>query len=899
MIVSRTLQPVVASVGLILVGLVGCSNDPPAGADAAGADAATDAGASDGSAPDVGVAPSDARVSDARDAAPSDAGGPTCLSVDADPTGTDAIEDGNGRATVIVTDRESCQRTYTITTTASLRDGRPDNPRVVTEQGGWPTTRTGNDLFDALHALALEEVRENSVDRIRDFAFDDGRPVPCGDGGCFETGRLWNYVWTRDTAYAVELALAPLDPARARNSLEFKLSERREGGDLQIVQDTGSGGSYPVSSDRVSWALGARALLAVLDGPAREAFAARALEALTNTLEHDRTIVFDPDDGLYRGEQSFLDWREQSYPEWTAQDTVHIAMSKALSTNLLHYHAMRLAADLASERDDATARARYDGWADALREAIRARFWLEDAGMFSTFITTTLDPAPTHRFDLLGSALAVLFDVADETQADRILANYPHYGPGAPVHWPQQQQTPIYHNRGEWPFVTAYWLRAAAHADNDAVATRMVHALLRGAALNLSNMENFEAASGAPWVNEDTSSGPVVNSQRQLWSVAGYLAMVHRVIFGLEARPEGLVVRPYLTATLRRQLFAGTETLVLTDFPYRGRLVDVVLHLPAATASGGSYSVARVEFNGAPLDGPVLRAEQLETTNRVDVHLESPGASATLTERNAADWRDIFQPRTPRIAALSEVGGRLRLDLDRNGETAPVVFHVLRDGVRVAEGLADGTTSWLDPSVNPDADASPCYSLESCFVSSGNCSQHSPPVCWWGRGLVHVQRFGAAALTNAGGTPSTNHGRFHYEAWGDDGHRLQLRGLTPTQSGRHLLQVVYGNGAGAVSTGVTCALKRLVVRDEATGAVVGEGALVMPHLGDWDRWEDSNFVAVDLEVGRTYRVVIESHDDYVNMSSFAHFANYTGGLGGRAGAFNRVNIAELAVLYRP
>jgi len=36
----------------------------------------------------------------------------------------------------------------------------------------------------------------------------------------------------------------------------------------------------------------------------------------------------------------------------------------------------------------------------------------------------------------------------------------------------------------------------------------------------------------------------------------------------------------------------------------------------------------------------------------------------------------------------------------------------------------------------------------------------------------------------------------------------------------------------------------------------------------------------------------------VNMSAFAHFEHYTGGLGGRDGAFSRVNIADLKILAR-
>ena len=51
--------------------------------------------------------------------------------------------------------------------------------------------------------------------------------------------------------------------------------------------------------------------------------------------------------GLYRGETSFLDWREQTYPAWTRDNVVFIAQSFALSTNVLHYEALQLAAKLA------------------------------------------------------------------------------------------------------------------------------------------------------------------------------------------------------------------------------------------------------------------------------------------------------------------------------------------------------------------------------------------------------------------------------------------------------------------------------------------------------------------------------------------------------------------------
>ena len=874
-----------------------CSSDPAA--EGGPMDASPD------TSPDGGTDAQDDVATDATDAADVQIDGPdgalpvTCVvPASADVTGTDVWDDVLGQATVAVHDREACHRTYTLATTAVLRHaGDRTNPRDVEELVGWPTLRSGHDMLDALYAMTLQEVRENSVDAIHDYGFNDGASVPCGDGGCFETGRLWNYVWTRDTAYAVDLGLAAMDPTRSRNSLGFKLSERREGGDLQIVQDTGSGGSYPVSTDRVAWAVGAWELLRHLEGPAREAFRDRALEALRNTLEHDREVVFDPSDGLYRGEQSFLDWREQTYPAWTSDDVVHIGMSKSLSTNLLHFRALELASALAGEVGDDTARDRYRGLADDLRDAIQDRLWLEEEGLFSTYVTTSLDPAPVRRYDLLGSALAVTFGVATPPQATRILASYPHYGHGAPVIWPQQQQTPIYHNRGEWPFVTAYWLRAAKAAHNDTVAARMVRALVRGAAVNLSHMENFEASSGAAWLDDGDASGPVVNSERQLWSVASFLSMVHHTLFGLEATDDGLHVRPFVPASLRAELLGGADAIVLNDFPYRGRFITIVLHLPSS-AGTGTLAVQSLRLDGQPLTGDFVPLSSLADQSRLDVELGAgKGPAAGITIASDDSWQNVFGPRTPSVAAIDSVTEGLRLTL-ASTEAADVSLRIYRDGVVVADELPGSTTSWTDDKVDFSESRSPCYVAEATFLSSGNHSQHSRPVCFWGTGGERVTSIPASAFVSEGGVGSSLYGRFHYEQWGDEGHTLTVPQFVSAWTGPHLVQLAFGNGAGPINTGITCAVKRVVVEDTETDEVVGSGIVMMPHLGSWDRWSASSFVPVNLEAGRTYRVVVRGDDRAVNMSSFAHFEAYTGGLGGSAGVFGRVNISDVWILAK-
>lgn len=748
--------------------------------------------------------------------------------------------DGGHTVTVRVTDRDTLQRTYLLTTTQPLRDGAPQT-RTVVEAADAPVLRSGNDLFDALFALAVQEAREASVSEIRDGAFAHGAPIPCA---CFETGELWPFVWTRDTAYAADLGLAWLDPTRARDSLRFKLSEPKQGDGLRIVQDTGTGGGWPVSTDRVVWALGARAVLAQLpDDP----FRAEAYEALAHTLTEHRAHVWDARSGLYRGEQSFLDWREQSYPAWTATDPVHIAMSEALSTNVLHLEALRLAAELAA---DPTEAATWRQQADDLALAIDAGFWREDRAGWSTFRTTWLDRAPVDGHDLLGTALAALH--VDGAHGARALGAYPFAHAGPPVIWPQQPSTPIYHNRAIWPFVTAYAARAAAAVDQPAVFDRAVASLVRGAALNLSNMENFELETGLPWVDDGPWSGPVVNSRRQLWSVAGYLSAVLE-IFGVDGAP-------YVTPEVHRAWLAGSRSVTLHRARWEGRLVDLTLQLPDVSA-GGAYAVGAIA----------------EGQDRVTFDLAAGGgAEGAVTALPS----EIVAPRTPTITGVW-LDGTLRLTFEGEG-----TFDVYRDGARVAEGVG---ASWSDPGATEHATRTYCYTVAS-RSPAGLRSPHAPPVCWWGG---RVQVFGPHDLVTEGGVWATDHGRPHHADWGAPADTLRIAAFRPNWTGEHLVQPVAGNGSGPISTGITAGHKRVVIREAATGALVAEGSWVMPQLGSWSEWRDGSFVPAWLDADVTYTLEVT---DAPNASGLAAFASYTGGLGGGPEPLNAVNVAEIKLL---
>ena len=548
----------------------------------------------------------------------------------------------------------------------------PAGERVIAAQR-W-RVRTASPLFDALFAMAQQDLSEDSVGAVTDGAFDHGRPIPCR---CLIAGRKWPFVWTRDVSYSIDLGLWRLDPARARASLLFKISPPRAGparSGLYVMQDTGSGGSWPISTDRVVWFLGARHLLT--DG----AFADTVYQTLTDTLAQDRRYVFDPRIGLYRGETSFLDWRQQTYPASTAHDVVFIAQSFALSTNVLHYQALRLAAAMARQRAHPAAASRYARQAEALRQAINARFWRPDRGLYMSYIGGSVEPKPFDAYDLLGLDLAIVSGVADPQQSAQALEHYPAWPAGSPVIWPEKRHQPIYHNRAIWPFVSEYTLRAARRTGDPSLIGLEVRSLMRGAALDASNMENYSLLSQSTHV-AGPLGGPVVDSPRQLWSVAGYLDMVLRGIFGVE--DDGRVA-PELPASLAPMLFGARHSISLY-LDGRSIVLDRPAHPDGALWVAGSIehpggatgSTTEVQLVAAPartapppMNAPLYPAETTEaaetpTAPSAETTRRSPAAPAGVgpSARIAGPW--------PRHWTAARGGGYLAW-LDYSNRHGPI-----------------------------------------------------------------------------------------------------------------------------------------------------------------------------------------------------------------------------------
>ena len=446
--------------------------------------------------------------------------------------------------------------------------------RTIPPAGDRPCLRSGHALLDALHRMALAEAR------------DDVRP-----DGALMAGAMWPGVWTRDVSYATHLAFATVAPAAAAASLRAKVFGDR------VRQDTGTGGAWPVSTDRVVWTLAAWEVWLATGDRAWLAWAHRRAE---RTALEDRAVAQDPRTGLMFGESSFMDWREQTYPRW--MQPVDIYETRALGTNVLHAASWRVLARM-QRALGRPGSAEWDARAAALERAIVRHFARREPGPLAALVYPDPDGQVSGQSEALGNALAILTGVLRGDAARAVLDGYPLSPYGVPTIHPQLPGIPPYHNRSVWPFVQAYWALAGARAGRPEVFQHGLGAMMRAGALMLSFKENMVADTGRP-------EGTAINSDRQLWSVAGFLALVQRGLFGLDLAEGGLCFAPTVPAGL-------ADPIRLERVVVRGALLDLEVHghgghLEELTVDGVRRDPAQVlPYPGAGRHRVVMRVRDL------------------------------------------------------------------------------------------------------------------------------------------------------------------------------------------------------------------------------------------------------------------------------------------------
>lgn len=643
----------------------------------------------------------------------------------------------------------------------------------------FPTLFSPQPLLDALYRLSLEELLE----------------LKRADGA-LSAGAKWPGVWTRDVSLSSVLALAFVAPDAVRTSLMMKVDT-----DGRIIQDTGTGGSWPVSTDRMTWALAAWEVYAMTGD---RDWLRQSYDIIRRSAAADRHAAFDAATGLFRGESSFLDWREQSYPRW--MQPADIYQSEALGTNAVHYGAYRVLAAMARALGEPAAP--WDARADSVRRGMAANLRQPGLGWHAQYRygRNTLSRSP--RAESLGEALALVYGATPAPDRRRVLTAAPQMPFGTPTFWPFIADVPFYHNATIWPFVSAYWTWAAADAGHTAAVEHGLAALTRATALFLTNKENMVAATGH-------FEGTALNSDRQLWSVAGTLAMTYRVLFGMRAEEARLLFRPMVPPS-----YAGKRTL--RGVRYRGAVLTV-------TVRGAGSGVA-----GARLDGRrVARAEvpaTLTGAHTMEIEMDGRWPSTTI---HVVGPR--VAPATP-VATLTIAAGDTLLSWPAIAGAARYVVH--RDGVpadtqktttrrvHAAAALAEYQVTALD--------------------TGGVASFLSEPVRVVAPETEQIVRPAAEPM--------------RLERDRNTSVRVPVR--VPA-AGRYAVDVRYANGSGPINTEDKVAVRTLLVDGCETGV------LVMPQrgAGRWDDWGYSNPLVVTLGEGsHTLTIAFTPLDENMNRA---------------------------------
>ena len=485
------------------------------------------------------------------------------------------------------------------------------------------------------------------------------------------TGLSWGGVWTRDVSYSTILSMAYMQPRAAMISLLCKIG--RNG---QIIQDTGTGGAWPCSSDREIWTVAVWELYKVTGD---RKWLAQVYPVAKKSLIVDMQTLYDSSTGLVRGESSFIDWREQSYPRW--MEPADIYDSKCLGTNMVHYAALLSAAEMARLSNDPAFEQQCREKAAQLKESVNEWLWMDDCGYYAQFIAGRKDDLLYTKSETLGQALAILYGVAEGERAERLSESMPVVEFGAPVFWPWIPDIPPYHNRAVWPFVQSFWMHASAMAGNEKGVLNSIGSLYRAAAMFATHKENFVADSG-DW------KGTQINSSNMLWSLSGALSVTFRVLFGMSYEADSLRFAPVVP----KRLAADRR---LEGFRYRDMILDI-------ETEGYGDIVRSFELDGERQDEAVVPAEltgrhtvKIVLADRfrkdLDVNMQ-PGTSTPVTpvaslEADKLTWMSVDGAASYKVYVKGS-------EVAETAETEVVLSPEWKGDISVAAVSSDGVSSF-------------------------------------------------------------------------------------------------------------------------------------------------------------------------------------------------------------
>lgn len=447
---------------------------------------------------------------------------------------------------------------------------------------------SGNSNFDKAYELAMKEMHLNI------------------ENGTFIAGHGWKQLWTRDTSYAIELGAGLVYPSISMTSLKksIEIDDAQTNNHVWLQDVCGHFGGWPHLSDAIVGARGAWHLYCITGD---DEWLSWAYQVTKYSLARAKRDVYDNTTGLFKGCSSFME-SNSGYPYKYHMNGTLVGMTKALSTNMLHYEGYVIAGKMAKLLGKSeSVLSHYERRAASLRNKIRSRMWSPTHGYYSYFEDENENLV--DQFEGLGEAL-VLLSTDFETDPARISSilektyRTPH---GLPSLWPRfvypkdspcQDIACYYHNGRLWPYVMGYYGLAAARHGRMDIFSQEFRNLVWLSQRKGTFAEFYELDGTFP-----------DERRRQLWSDTGFLSLVFHGLFGMTFLPEGIEFHPVKPPNM------FGETISLRGMRYREMILNI--HV-----TGSGSEIASFTVNDHSLQRAFIPAE-VKGTHSISITLTS------------------------------------------------------------------------------------------------------------------------------------------------------------------------------------------------------------------------------------------------------------------------------------
>ena len=678
----------------------------------------------------------------------------------------------------------------TLMLNASSDDKKTDSKwRLLKDISAYPQYKSSYPVADAVYNMSLEEMI-NAIE----------------PDSTFRTGKEWAGVWTRDISYSIILSMAYMQPEVAMKSLLRKVNKKK-----RIIQDTGTGGAYPCSTDRMIWAVAA---YEVYKATGNKDWLEQVYIIIKNSIEDDEHVAYDKETGLVKGESSFLDWREETYPKW--MQPADIYESECLGTNAVHYEANIVVAKMALLMNDKAVAAKHEALAAQIKNAINKYLWLADKGYYAQFLYGRNYKIVSPRSEALGEALCVLWNIADEKQQKQIVASVPFTDFGTTCIFPQIPNIPPYHNNAVWPFVQTYFTWAAVKANNENAVMQGIADIYRPAALFATNKENFVAENG-------DFAGTQINSSNMLWSLSGNISLVHKVLFGLKLEDDGLSFQPFVPEALQ-----GERTL--NNFKYRNAVLNISM-------KGFGNRISSIKLDEKLLSEPFI-LPTITGMHAVEIVLSNRKMQSSINEQPV-----YFSLATPDVILENDL---LKWEAGKDAAS----YNILKNG-KVIASVRNNFFS-IDKNITAeyqviaiDKNKVGSFASEPIFITDEKNIF-----------VYQAEQFATKSERNYKGFS----GNGFVETSTGINRKISFN-INLEQDGLYSIGFRYANGNGPTNTENKCAVRTLNVDNKK------EGTVVFPQRGknEWSNWGYSNSIKIPLTKGsHIINLAFEDFDDNMN-----------------------------------